>query len=87
MKVNFSIITPTFNSEKYIFRVLESLAKQDETNYEVLIIDAGSQDKTIEICEKFKKKLNISFYDNKVGDSETAKFIGIENSKGKFIVH
>lgn len=86
MKINFSIITPTFNSEKYIYKVLDSLANQDEINFEVLIIDAGSEDKTIEICEKFKKKIKISFYDNKVGDSETAKFIGIENSKGKFIV-
>lgn len=86
MKTHFSIITPTYNSEKYIFDVLNALTIQDEQNFEVLIIDAGSSDETIDICKKFQNKINLSFYSNEVGDSETAKFIGIENSKGNFIV-
>lgn len=86
MKIKFSIITPTYNSESYIFRVLKSLKKQTEKNFEVLIIDAGSSDNTINICKSFLSELNITFFDNKVGDSETAKHLGIEKSKGDFIV-
>ena len=48
MKTHFSIITPTYNSKKYIFDVLNALTLQDEQNFEVLIIDAGSSDETID---------------------------------------
>ncbi|MCX6719835.1 MAG: glycosyltransferase, partial [Candidatus Staskawiczbacteria bacterium] len=48
-----SIITPTLNEEKYLLLLLESIKKQDFGDYEIIIADAGSTDKTLEIAKKY----------------------------------
>ena len=48
-----SIITPTLNEEKYLQLLLVSIKKQDLSDYEIIIADAGSTDKTIEIAKKY----------------------------------
>ena len=48
-----SIIVPTLNEEKYLPLLLESIKKQDFNNYEIVIADAGSKDKTLEVAEKY----------------------------------
>lgn len=55
-----SIITPTLNSEKYLGRCLESILNQSYAYIEILIVDAGSTDKTLEIVEYFKNRLTIN---------------------------
>lgn len=42
-----SIIIPVYNVEKYIYECLESIIKQDFSDYEVIIIDDGSTDNTL----------------------------------------
>lgn len=51
-----SIIIPTLNEEKYLPRLLKSIAKQDFKDYEIIISDAGSSDKTAEIAKTNKLK-------------------------------
>ena len=48
-----SIITPMYNSENFIEEAILSVLKQSYTNWEMLIIDDGSKDKSIEIVEKY----------------------------------
>lgn len=48
-----SIITVSFNSEKYIRLTLESVLRQDYQNYEYIIIDGASKDRTIQIVEEY----------------------------------
>jgi len=48
-----SIIIRTLNEEKFLERTLESIAKQEETDWEVILVDSGSSDKTIEIAKRF----------------------------------
>lgn len=47
-----SIIIPTLNEEKYIGLLLESIKKQGFDDYEIIVADAGSNDKTVEIAKK-----------------------------------
>ena len=54
--LKFSIIIPTFNSEKFIERTLNSIIKQTYANYEVIICDNQSIDNTIKIVNKFQIK-------------------------------
>ena len=54
-KDRITVFTPTYNREKSISRVYESLKKQTYKNFEWLIIDDGSIDNTKDVIEKFKK--------------------------------
>lgn len=49
----FSIITITFNAEKYLAETLSSVAEQECSDYEHLLCDGGSSDKTFEIAARF----------------------------------
>lgn len=58
----FSILIPTLNEENYIGGILGDLADQSYKDFEVIVVDAKSKDKTKEAVLKFKDKLDISFY-------------------------
>ena len=82
-----SIITPTYNSEEYIFATIQSVQNQTYTNWELLIIDDCSTDKTIEIIFNLIKldsriKL-VALTENK--GTGIARNTGVSNSKGSYI--
>ena len=52
-----SIIIPTLNEEKHLPLLLESIKKQNFLDYEIIVADAGSKDKTIEIAKKYGCKI------------------------------
>ena len=52
-----SIIIPTLNEEKYLPFLLRSIKKQKFSNYEIIVADAGSKDKTIEIARDYGCKI------------------------------
>lgn len=56
-KMKLSIIIPTFNEEDYLPNLLESIKRQDFQDYEVIVADAGSTDKTREIAKEFGCKI------------------------------
>lgn len=51
--MKISIIIPAYNEEKYLPKLLESIKKQNYRDYEIIVADADSKDKTREIAEKF----------------------------------
>lgn len=53
----FSIIIPVYNVEKYIERCVESVINQTYKDYELIVVDDGSTDKSIELIEKYKPKI------------------------------
>ena len=53
MKPELSIIIPTLNEEKYLPELLESIKKQSYRDYEIIVADNNSKDKTKEIAEKY----------------------------------
>ncbi len=48
-----SVIIPTYNAENYLLKLLDALQKQSIKNYELIIIDSSSKDKTVEISKKY----------------------------------
>lgn len=54
----FSIIIPTLNEEKFLPRLLNDLKKQKEKDFEIIIVDGNSDDKTREIGQRYKRDLN-----------------------------
>ena len=53
-----SIVTVTLNSEKYIEETIQSVLNQKNKNFEYIIIDGGSSDKTINIIKKYENKID-----------------------------
>lgn len=53
MTLPISIIIPTFNEDKYLPRLLRSISKQTNAPQEIIIADANSKDKTIDIAKKY----------------------------------
>src|SRR5476649_156541 len=54
----FSIIIPTLNEERFLPSLLESLASQAYQNFEVIVVDGNSQDKTVQKAKTFQKKFD-----------------------------
>lgn len=52
-----SIIIPTLNEEKYLPILLKEIKKQNFSDYEIIVADAGSEDKTVEIAKSFGCKI------------------------------
>lgn len=59
----FSIIIPTYNSEKYIENAINSVRNQKCNDYEVIIVDDASIDKTYEVARAYRE---VTLYSNKV---------------------
>jgi len=55
MKAKISILTPTYNHEKYISSCIESVISQSFSNWEMIIIDDCSRDQTYKIAKKYEK--------------------------------
>ena len=51
----FSVILPTFNRAKMIHNAINSVINQTYTNWELIIVDDGSTDKTEDVVGNFKK--------------------------------
>ncbi len=56
-KVETSIVIRAFNEEKYIKHLLDSILNQNYTNWEIIIVDSGSTDKTLEIARNYPTQI------------------------------
>ena len=54
-----SIILPTYNGERFLEESIESILKQTYKNFELIIVNDASTDKTLTIAEKYKNRYNI----------------------------
>lgn len=83
-KPKISIITITFNAEKYLERTILSIINQDSQEYEYLLIDGQSKDATLTIAEQYKEHFTqiISERDKGLYDAMNK---GLEAAKGEFI--
>jgi glycosyltransferase involved in cell wall biosynthesis len=80
-----SIITPTFNSGRFLDETLKSIQSQTYKNYELIIIDGKSTDKTLKIINKYKNIINycISEKDKGIYDAFNK---GMRAASGKYIL-
>lgn len=84
-----SVIMSVFNEEKYLQDAIESILEQTFSNFEFIIINDYSTDRSIEICEKYAKKdLRIRIYSKGTEPKHLAasRNIGINMAKGDYII-
>lgn len=86
-KVLISVITPVFNREEYLSATIESVLAQTEENFEYILVDDHSSDKSREIILKYANKdpRIRYFFLEKNGGPARARNIGIRSSVGSFI--
>jgi len=83
-----SIIIAVFNAESTLYRSLESVRQQSFDDYEVVIVDDGSQDSSWDILSQYKdkdKRFKVFKQENK-GVSKTRQF-ALDNSSGEYTIH
>lgn len=84
--VDISVIIPVFNAEKYLVQCLDSIINQSFKNLEIICINDGSTDKSLNILEEYSKKdkrikiINISNH-----GQGYARNIGIKKANGRYI--
>jgi teichuronic acid biosynthesis glycosyltransferase TuaG len=82
-----SIITPTYNSAKYITDTIQSVQKQSYKHWEMIIVDDCSQDKTVEIIQNFMDddhRIHLIQL-NKNSGAAKARNAGIEKTSGQYM--
>lgn len=81
-----SVIVPIFNAEKYLPGTLESLQKQTLQDIEILLVNDGSSDNSLSICQEFEKKDDrFKVIDQENQGVSAARNAGIFAAKGKYI--
>ena len=81
-----SIIMPAYNKENYIQKTLDSIIQQKFIDFELIIIDDGSTDKTRNILEEYRvldKRIKIHHIEN--GGVSNARNIGLRHAVGDWI--
>jgi len=76
---------PVYNAEKYIKQSIESILNQSEQDFELIIINDGSTDKSEEIIKSFSDK-RIKYIYQKNSGAATARNKGLDSALGDFIV-
>jgi glycosyltransferase involved in cell wall biosynthesis len=82
-RAEISVVIPAFNEEKYIGRLLKSLRKQSFKNFEIIVADGGSTDRTREIISKFP---NVRIVIEKKKGIGVGRNAGARVARGKIIV-
>lgn len=81
-----SVIIPIYNAEEYLKECIESVQKQKYNNLQILLINDGSTDKSLEICKYYEKNDNrIVVIDRPNSGVSASRNIGINLARGKYI--
>jgi glycosyltransferase involved in cell wall biosynthesis len=82
--MRFSIVIPLYNKEKYIKRALQSVLNQTFNDYEIIVVNDGSTDRSKEVVKNIKNP-SIVIFDQQNQGVSAARNRGIDESKGKYI--
>lgn len=81
-----SIIIPIYNREAFIEECINSVFSQTYQNFEIILIDDGSTDGTLKICEKLTEKdSRIKLFKQEHGGVSNARNVGLDAAQGEFI--
>jgi GT2 family glycosyltransferase len=78
----FSIVIPTFNRATLIGKTIDSVLQQEFTDYEMIIVDDGSTDNTLNVLMAYDDKIRV-FHQSNRGPG-AARNLGIQHAKGQY---
>lgn len=81
-----SVIVPVYNAEKYLYRCVDSILAQTFEDFELLLIDDGSKDRSGEICDEYAQKdERVKVWHKENGGVSSARNVGLENARGEWV--
>lgn len=85
-KPKVSVIVPVYKAEAYLYRCVDSLLVQTFTNFEILLIDDGSPDRSGEICDEYARKdTRVRVFHKENGGVSSARNLGLKYAQGEWI--
>lgn len=86
-KLRFTIAISSYNIEKYITRAIDSVLKQEFTNYEIIVVDDCSTDNTVQKIKQCQNE-KIRFFSTQAntGTAGKGRNIAIENAQGEYLI-
>ena len=83
----FSIIMPVYNCAQYLSLAIESVLNQKYPNFELIIVDDGSNDDSLKIIEEYKKRdSRISVYYERHKGVSHARNLGIQYANNRYLL-
>ncbi len=83
-----SIIVPVYKAESYLHRCVDSILAQTLLDFELLLIDDGSPDKSGDICDMYAQKdSRVRVFHKNNGGVSSARQCGLDNVQGEYIIH
>lgn len=87
MKPNISVIIPVYNAERYVGKCIESVQAQTYMDWQMILVDDGSKDKSLEVCQRYANQDNrISVIHQENAGPGIARNVGLEYANGKYVV-
>jgi len=84
--VKVSVIVCVYNAEQYIGRCISSILSQTYKNYDLIVVNDGSTDKSIKICRELcAGSDNYTIFEKENGGLVSARKLGVSNAKGEYI--
>lgn len=88
MELKISVMVPVYNTSKYLKKCLESISTQSLKDIEIIVVNDGSTDKSLEIIKEFKEKDNrIIIINKKNGGLTSARNAALEVAQGKYCLN
>lgn len=83
-----SVVTPVFNAEKYLRQAIESIINQTFSDWEYILVNDGSTDKSLEIIKEYSKKDSRIRFESifNSGSAKIPRDLAISKAKGEWIV-
>lgn len=80
-----SVIVPVYKAEVYLHRCVDSILAQTFQDFEVLLVDDGSPDRSGEICDEYARKdQRVRVFHKENGGVSSARNLGLDNAKGEW---
>lgn len=86
MKMNFSIVVPVYNRPDEVDELLESLTRQSEKNFEVIIVEDGSINKCDYVVEKYSSRLPVTYFEKSNSGPGQTRNAGAQRSRYDYLV-
>ena len=83
-----SIISPVYNMEKYLEDCIKSILSQDYADFEVLVVNDGSSDSTLEILRKYEQQDSRIRVFDKINEGQgVARNYALQFAKGDYVLY